>query len=69
MLKDLNAAGCLLVGDPAYYARFGFASPQGLSYEGVPQKNFMTLPFNDNAPDKKIPQGIVHFHPAFTATE
>ncbi|MBN2210938.1 MAG: N-acetyltransferase [Sedimentisphaerales bacterium] len=64
LLKDAGAAGCILVGDPHFYERFGFKSPEGLSHEGVPQENFLALPFGG-----RIPQGIVEFHPAFGATE
>ena len=63
-LKALKAAGCLLVGDPAFYRRFGFESPQGLGHEGVPPENFMILAF-----DGSTPQGQVQFHPAFGATD
>ncbi len=64
MLKDLGAAGCVLVGDPKYYERFGFKSPNGLKYEGVPQENLLALSFCNT-----IPAGIVEFHQAFLATE
>ena len=63
-LNGLGAEGCVLVGDPGYYERFGFKSPDGLEYEGVPQENFLALPFGGG-----IPQGVVEFHPAFAATE
>ncbi|MHC4925978.1 MAG: GNAT family N-acetyltransferase [Planctomycetota bacterium] len=63
-LKELGAAGCVLVGDPAFYKRFGFASPAGLSHEGVPQENVLALRFNGS-----LPQGQVQFHEAFGATE
>ena len=45
MLKDLGAKGCVLVGDPDFYKRFGFSSPDGLKHEGVPQENFLGLSF------------------------
>jgi len=64
LLKDAGAEGCVLVGDPNYYERFGFKSPDGLKHEGVPQENLLALPFGG-----QIPQGIVEFHPAFGATE
>lgn len=64
LLKDLGAEGCLLVGDPNYYERFGFRSPNGLKHEGVPQENFLALAFCN-----RVPQGTVQFHSAFTATE
>ena len=64
LLKDLGAEGCVLVGDPKYYERFGFRSPKGLKHEGVPQENFLALPFCD-----RIPKGTVQFHRAFSATK
>lgn len=64
LLKEAGAEGCVLVGDPSYYERFGFESPDGLEHEGVPQENFLALPFGG-----RIPQGLVDFHPAFGATE
>jgi putative acetyltransferase len=64
LLKDLGAKGCCLVGDPNFYERFGFKSPDGLKHEGVPQANFLALSFCN-----RIPTGLVHFHPAFSATE
>jgi len=64
LLKDLGARGCVLVGDPNYYERFGFRSPNGLKHEGVPQENFLVLSFYNG-----IPAGVVEFHQAFSATE
>jgi putative acetyltransferase len=64
LLKALGAEGCVLVGDPNYYKRFGFSSPDGLQHEGVPQENFLVLSFCN-----RIPTGIVEFHEAFSATE
>lgn len=64
LLKALGAEGCVLVGDPNYYKRFGFSSPDGLQYKGVPQENFLALSFCN-----KIPAGVVHFHQAFSVTE
>jgi putative acetyltransferase len=62
LLKDLGAEGCVLVGDPNYYGRFGFKSPDGLIHEGVPQENFLALSFGD-----RTPTGTVEFHQAFSA--
>jgi len=64
LLKGMDAKGCVLVGDPNYYERFGFRSPVGLSHEGVPQENLLTLSFCSS-----IPAGTVQFHHAFWATE
>jgi putative acetyltransferase len=62
MLKALGAKGCILVGDPDYYKRFGFKNCPELTLEGVPQRNFLALPFY-----KHNTKGSVVFHPAFSA--
>lgn len=62
MLKESNSQGCVLVGYPAYYTRFGFRNTPDLVYEGIPQEFFLVLPFTEN-----IPQGIVVFHEEFSA--
>jgi putative acetyltransferase len=61
-LKASGAQGCVLVGDPSYYKRFGFRNLPELSLAGVPPENFLGLPFGEN-----IPHGPVTFHQAFSA--
>ena len=63
MLKALDAHGCVLVGDPNYYHRFGFKNLPALHLDGVPQENFLALPFEDN-----LSRGSVTFHEVFNAT-
>lgn len=63
-LRERGAAGCLLVGDPAYYGRFGFRPATGLEYPGVPAEYFMAVSFG-----AAVPQGVAAFHPAFGANE
>ena len=62
-LRDQGAAGCMLVGDPGYYRRFGFRNEAQLVYPGIPTAYFMVLPFGEG-----LPQGAVSFHEAFGAT-
>ncbi len=62
-LRALGARGCALVGDPGYYARFGFRNSPRLVYKGVPQEAFLVLPFGG-----AIPRGVLEFHDAFQAT-
>ena len=62
-LHDLGAEGCMLVGDPSWYQRFGFRNEPRLTLEGVPADVFMILPFG-----AVVPAGPVAFHPAFAAT-
>ncbi|ADP17604.1 acetyltransferase, GNAT family protein 21 [Achromobacter xylosoxidans A8] len=61
-LKALGAAGCVVMGDPAYYGRFGFAQMPGLTYPGVPPEYFMAQVYTRPA------QGQVAYHPGFEAT-
>jgi len=61
-LKNLNAAGCCVVGHPDYYRKFGFENVTGLVHEGVPPEVFFALSF-----DGHTPQGIVEFHEGFKA--
>jgi putative acetyltransferase len=62
MLKALGAKGCVLVGDPKYYERFGFKNLPDLVLDGVPQEYFLALPFEKNRAN-----GAVVFHQAFAA--
>ena len=61
-LRALGADGCVLVGDPDYYQRFGFRSYPELSHEGVPPENLLVLPFGEHKS-----RGFVVFHPGFSA--
>ena len=61
-LRRLDAAGCVVLGEPAYYARFGFQTMPTLYLAGVPAAYFQALSFNSGRP-----AGEVRYHPAFTA--
>lgn len=62
-LRRLRATcrGTALVGDPAYYGRFGFRAFPGLSVAGCPPEVVQALPF-----DGTEPQGELIHHPAFS---
>lgn len=60
MLRAAGGEGALIVGDPGYYARFGFAARDGLTAAGVPDAYVLALPFADAQP-----RGEAAFHPAF----
>lgn len=61
-LRRQSAAGCVLVGEPAYYARFGFNNSPDLKYPGIPGKYFQALKFGAS-----MPVGVVSYHEAFMA--
>jgi putative acetyltransferase len=59
-LRGLRAGGCVLLGDPDYYGRFGFLSDPELTYQGKANRFFQRLILNDPSMI-----GDVSFHPAF----
>ncbi len=63
-LQRLGGQGCVLLGDPDYYGRFGFQANPRLVLPGVPQEYFQAIPFGGD-----VPAGIVRYHAAFDATE
>lgn len=61
-LRGMGARGCVVLGDPNYYRRFGFASDPQLHYGDVPPEHFQRLAFGDVEP-----KGEVKFHAGFDA--
>ena len=61
-LRDAGGRGCVLVGEPAYYQRFGFRPEAELVLPGVPPEYFQAVSFEDD-----VPHGVVTFHAAFDA--
>lgn len=61
-LQAQSAQGCVLLGEPDYYRRFGFRTVQGLVLPGVPAEYFQALSFKGPPP-----QGEVSYHRAFNA--
>ena len=61
MLVERDAAGCVLVGNPAYYSRFGFRPFPALCPEHEPAGFFQILPLRIAEPDC-----VIGFHPLFS---
>jgi putative acetyltransferase len=61
-LRARGACGCVLVGDPAFYGRFGFRQYPGVEWHGVPDENVLCLLMSG-----EMPTGEVAYHPAFLA--
>jgi len=59
-LRAQGAKGCILVGHPDYYPRFGFKITPQLAPESEPAEFFMVLSFG-----AALPAGRFAFHPAF----
>jgi putative acetyltransferase len=56
-----TAAGCVVLGDPAFYTRFGFKAHPQLTFAGAPPEYFLSLPFGP-----VVPAGTVEYHSSFT---
>ncbi|WP_256327264.1 GNAT family N-acetyltransferase [Variovorax sp. EL159] len=63
-LRQAGAAGCVVLGEPAYYGRFGFVARPGLVLPGVPAEYFQAVCFGG-----AWPEGDVQYHDAFNATQ
>lgn len=59
-LRSRGAHGCVLVGDPDFYSRFGFRQYPGVSWTGVPDENVVCLLMSG-----EMPVDEVSYHPAF----
>lgn len=61
-LRERAAAGCVVLGEPQYYGRFGFRAKTDLVLPGVPPEYFQALPLGG-----PLPSGTVAYHEAFEA--
>ena len=59
-LRKRGARGCVLLGEPAYYGRFGFRAVPDLVLPGVPAAYFQALCLQP-----PMAQGEVRYSPAF----
>ena len=62
VIRRRGASGCVVLGDPDYYSRFGFRINPDLGLPGVPPEYFQARAF-----DSSQPRGIVSYHEAFEA--
>ncbi len=61
-LRALGADGCVVLGEPGYYCRFGFVSDPELRYGAVPAGYFQRIVFRGSPPT-----GEVAYHSGFGA--
>lgn len=61
-LRWLTAAGCVVLGEPGYYGRFGFDAEPTLVLPDVPPQYFQALTFRG-----AVPSGSVSYQEAFNA--
>jgi putative acetyltransferase len=59
-LRATGARGCVVLGEPSYYGRFGFAHDPQLAFPGPPPEYFQRLVFAGEPP-----AGTVRYAPAF----
>jgi putative acetyltransferase len=63
MLRESGAKGCVVLGEPDYYGRFGFRADPNLVLTGVPAEFFQAMSFG-----KSNARGAVAYHRAFGLT-
>ncbi|BAQ62169.1 acetyltransferase [Geminocystis sp. NIES-3708] len=63
ILEQKNADGCVVLGEPEYYQKFGFKNNSNIELMGVPQEFFLSLNFGTSTP-----KGQVKYHLAFSVT-
>lgn len=61
-LRALGASGCVVLGEPSYYSRFGFNAEPSLVLPGVPAEYFQAISFVGS-----LPSGTVSYHDSFAA--
>jgi putative acetyltransferase len=59
-LRAAGSKGCVVLGEPAHYSRFGFAADRNLRLAGVPPEYFQALKF-----EEQPCAGLVEYDAAF----
>jgi putative acetyltransferase len=59
-LRERGAAGCVLLGEPKFYGRFGFQAEPHIRLPDVPPDHFLALSLGGT-----LPKGTVSYHEAF----
>jgi predicted N-acetyltransferase YhbS len=62
-LRELQASGCVVLGEPSYYSRFGFRNDGRLQYVHAPAEYFQVQSFTG-----EIPEGTVEYDDSFNVT-
>ena len=63
VLREHGASGCVVLGEPEYYGRFGFRTDPKLNLPGVPPEYFQAISFGASDP-----RGTVFYHRSFNAS-
>ncbi|MBQ4811276.1 N-acetyltransferase [Pseudoalteromonas luteoviolacea] len=53
-MQSSQAAGCVVLGEPTYYSRFGFTAASSMVLEGVPAEYFQVQSFGDSIPTCRV---------------
>lgn len=62
MLKEKASAGCVVVGNPELYRKYGFQNDAGMTYADCAPQYFLAQPLSLSGAS-----GMVTYHPAFYA--
>jgi putative acetyltransferase len=61
-VEAIGAEGCVVLGEPEFYGRFGFEAVGSLELPDVSAEYFQCLVFGG----REVPRGEVAYHPAFS---
>ncbi|QDT75301.1 GNAT family N-acetyltransferase [Lacipirellula limnantheis] len=64
-VRQMGAAGCVVLGEPAFYGRFGFKAEPGLVLPEIPPEYFQAISLRG----ANLPHGSVTYHQAFSAEQ
>jgi predicted N-acetyltransferase YhbS len=59
-LREHGASGCVVLGEPGYYGRFGFRAEPGLILPDIPPEYFQAISFGS-----AMPSGTVAYDESF----
>jgi putative acetyltransferase len=63
ILRQRAAAGCVVLGEPSFYSRFGFMCAADLVLPGVPAEYFQAICVHG-----ALPRGEIRYHDAFNVS-
>jgi putative acetyltransferase len=65
-VRGQGVQGCVVLGEPAYYTRFGFRHEPGIVFPGVPAEYFMAMSLvSGTGGHTSLPTGEARYHLAF----
>lgn len=62
-IQALGAHGCVVLGEPGFYHRFGFMHVEQLTLADVPPEHFQALTFTEQFPSGSVDYDVAFYEP------